>query len=175
MSTGSPGLVVDNAYEQSHIGDPFNSIIDRFLDTTGDGSGTTAMNTVADEFIIAPAAKYAYVIDELKILVGDTAGAFSITGFGNGAALTNGFKLEFRRGDDVLKTLFSAIKTNAELAALGKENFSLSDTFLSVTIKWAAPLRIPYGYSLVLETLDDMTTTEYMKARVKGRSFRLNP
>jgi len=171
--TGSPPLNQDVAHEQQLIGTLMNTVFDRFLDTVGDETGTTVMNTIADEFLITPGTGYIYVIDELKILVADTAGAFSIAGFGNGAALTNGFKLELRRGTNVEKTFFGAVKTNPEMISLGEEKMSLSDTLLTVTIRWPAPIRVPYGYSLVLQTLDSMVTIEYMKARAKGRSFRV--
>ena len=171
--TGSPPLNQDVAREQQLIGSLMNTVLDRFLDTVGDETGTTAMNTVPDEFLITPGAGYIYVIDKLKILIADTAGMLSIAGFGNGEALTNGFKLELRRGTNVEKTFFDAVKTNPEMISLGDEKMSRSDTLLTVTIHWPVPIRVPYGYSLVFQTLDSMVTMEYMKVRIKGRSFKV--
>lgn len=170
MANGPPQLNHNDAERQLFIGDVNNSIVDEYLANAG---GATGMNIAADAFFITPTdSQTMYVIDSLKIIVGDGKSLID-TGFGSGAALTTGFKLEIIDSDaNIVRPVFEEVTTNLDMTALGDERTIFWDESYSVTIKWGAPIRIPYGSQLVLTTQDAMAFLTFFKARAKGRIYR---
>jgi len=99
-----------------------------YLDTNGDGTGTT--NAVGDysaavtSFYLAPAVGEVIVLEKLIIQVADK-GAFAIDGYGGLAAgvVTNGVTIQFSRlGSVVTKLTDNApIVTNADMSRLNTD------------------------------------------------------
>lgn len=78
------------------IGDKEHSSYTRYLDTVGDRSGTKDIATTADRYFIQPAVGEIFLVDEIRIVIGDT-GLFSGGGFGAGAVLGTGCLLQIER------------------------------------------------------------------------------
>ena len=98
----------------------------RYLDTTGDGTGTKNAavdhSGAAETYQLLPAASTVYRVTRLVIYLEDTAG-FVPDEYGNtGAALTNGVEISIYDVDGASTVLDItngvAIKTNAQLAML---------------------------------------------------------
>lgn len=98
------------------------NIFSRFLDTNGDGTGTTNANGDysgtgnEDQFYIAPASGESFWIERMIVSVEDTSG-FTAQEYGNlGAALTDGIEVQVRTGADTVKIDLTdgvPIETNA--------------------------------------------------------------
>ncbi|MEW8418209.1 MAG: hypothetical protein AB2669_21375 [Candidatus Thiodiazotropha endolucinida] len=92
----------------------------QYLDTNGDGTGTTnaiANYTGGTEFLIAPGAAYTYGLYRMLVTIKDASGG-SADEYGNlGSALTTGIKLAvIDSSDNELLDLTAGIpiKTNSE-------------------------------------------------------------
>lgn len=98
------------------------AIINQFLDTNGDGTGTTNANgnyaVTPTEFYIQPGAGYYYKIARMIVEIEDTVG-MSATDYGNiTSGLTNGVSVQVKRGSTVLRDLTpDTVKANAQWAA----------------------------------------------------------
>lgn len=118
-SPSSPGELTA---AQALVLDPSRRL-DRYLDTTGDGTGTKNAGGVgadfsggATEFLIAPAAGEVFVLGRMIVTVEDTTG-FSAGEYGNlGAALGTGVGVYVRDGSGDVQDLTDGvmITTNAE-------------------------------------------------------------
>lgn len=92
----------------------------RMLDTVGDGSGSSAMNvnggTTPAAFKLAPADGELFIIRRVIVTMQDN-GNFPVGGFGAGAALTNGLRIQLAQsGTPVVGLDAGAIKTNEGFA-----------------------------------------------------------
>ena len=99
-------------------------LISQYLDTNGDGTGTTNANgdysSALDEFYIEPASDETYLIARIIISVEDTAG-MTAEEYGNlGSALTNGVEIQERDGTGVVTDFTDGvpIKANFQWGAL---------------------------------------------------------
>lgn len=96
----------------------------RFLDTNGDGTGTTDAignySVTPATFFVQPPAGYKFILTELQIHLSD-GGTFGSTVYGSlGAALTNGFSLLGKRNGVTILDLMSGVpvKNNDQLTHL---------------------------------------------------------
>ena len=141
----------------------------QFLDTNGDGTGTTNVNGnysgAADDFYYqAPAGK---IVELHRMIIGieDTSGA-TATKYGNIAALSVGIDINIKEEDDdlILNLTPAKIKTNAwwggycydvDLKTWGSGNELL-------VVRWTfsksgKPIKLPAGSKLVVTVNDDLT------------------
>lgn len=105
------------------------TLICRYLDTVGDGTGTknaTGDYTIATgtptDFFIAPAVGTRYLIRQLAIVVADNAN-FTSTTYGGGTALATGYAIEHQTDDATVLTDFTngvPVRTNGSLIHFGE-------------------------------------------------------
>jgi len=120
-------------YQLVQAGPVIRPVLHQFLTLAGDGTGThefTQDYTTPDDVFIAPAAGEIMVVESLKLLIADS-GAFTSSGFGQGAALTNGLEIKHMTDHTtpVLVKDFTAsqhIKTNTHLFSMG---FDVDESF----------------------------------------------
>lgn len=91
----------------------------KFLDTNGDGSGTTNANgnyaAAATDFYIKPGPGDRFIINRLIVHIEDTNG-MDVGAYGNAITLTNGIVIQMFKGSNVVTDLTSgdAIITNGD-------------------------------------------------------------
>ena len=97
--------------------------VDRFLDTNGNGTGSTAVtgdySSAQEIFYIQPPAATVYRLARMIVYIQDT-GAFDADGYGNGSALTNGIVVHKRDDSGVIDNLTAGIpiKSNSQWGRL---------------------------------------------------------
>ena len=177
---------LDNANKQKALGNPTNDILNRFLDSVGDGSGTKDMAAAADIYYLTPPDGLVYVVDSLRITLGD-ATSFDADGFGGGAALATGCLLKLEEFNDVAAVIHDftdavPIKSHEELAALGR--LEVSDGLVQTpgclvrcTIPWfeeGAPVRINGSKDerLAFTVADSLAGLTKMFVFAQGRIFK---
>ena len=160
-------------------------LINQFLDSNGDGSGTHNLNGNysggATEFWIeCPASADAqYEISRLIVNIEDTAG-MSAQEYGNlGAALTNGVKLEHRYVDDTVRLNLTPdpVQANADWSAYCYDAQVLSwgpgDEMLAVRWTFSKSgdfLVLEHGEKLVVILEDDLTGLISHRFLVQGHT-----
>lgn len=117
---------IESAHKSVLIGDSSHSLISRFLDTVGDGTGVKDIGAAADTYFIKPPSSRNYIIDEIVVILVDN-GPLTPTTFGAAAALATGclFRITEKPGAsaatvkrDLLDGL--VIKNNTDLAIIGE-------------------------------------------------------
>ena len=97
-----------------------NELLNRILDTDGDGTGST--NQAVDgsvtpvTFKVAPAAGETILISRVMFYIEDT-GNFDADEWGNGITLTNGVQMK-RKKNGVTTSFGAACKTTGDLAGM---------------------------------------------------------
>lgn len=155
----------------------------RYLDTNGDGTGTTnaiTNYTTETEFFIAPGTAYTYGLYRMLVTIEDASGG-SADEYGNiGSALTNGIKLSVIDSSDnelLDLTAGAPIKTNAEWGSncydvdqktwgTGNELFVVRWTF---TRDAEDPLIIKPGNRFAAVLNDDFSGLVAHKFLVRGK------
>ena len=145
--------------------------IDRYLDTNGDGTGTTSAignySVTQGIFYIQPPSDDVFQINRLIVFVQDT-GSFDSGSYGNGITLTNGITVRVQNNQGTFSDLTagSPIKINphwkrlcydANVSAygLGDESLGVRWTFS----KAGYPIRLDGGsYDRIEVLLDDNFT-----------------
>lgn len=109
------GLVVEGANVLPE------DMIYRFLDTTGDGTGTTQAtgdySGAAEDFLITAPSGYEYVLHRMIVKVEDGNSGFAADAYGSLTELTNGVRVRvYNAGGAVALALDGgiAIKSNAQ-------------------------------------------------------------
>lgn len=158
------------------------SVLTRFLDTNGDGTGTTNANgnysVTPEEFYIQPGEGYYYDIARMIVEIQDTSG-MSAVDYGNIAGgLANGVSVQVVRGATTLRDLTpDPIKSNAEWASYcydaDLKTWSTGNEFLAVRWTFAKsgkPLYLSGDHSdrLVVTLNDDLTGLVEHKFLVQG-------
>lgn len=112
------------------------------LSSNGDGTGTTSAigdySVTPLTIFIAPIAGEVYVIDKLVVHIADN-GSFVRSGYGAGAALTNGVQIQVSDSSGVLYSLLSGspVIDNEGWMHVGefdREQFSASEDSVSVSL-----------------------------------------
>ncbi|MCP4660995.1 MAG: hypothetical protein GY856_36805 [bacterium] len=143
------------------------SVLIQYLDTAGDGSGTTNIiadhSGAAEEFYIEVPPNRKYILFALTVIGADAAGPTS-GGYLGAGALTNGITLEKRNtGDDVLIDFTpEPVKAICQWSLYGGTGTSvqLSKEFrnrLDFVAMLGAPLELLSTEKLVVTVEDDFT------------------
>lgn len=173
---------LESAHKSVLIGDSSHSLISRFLDSNGDGTGTKDMGCPADIYSIKPPATRNYIIDEIIVILVDN-GPISPLQFGAGAFLATGclFRITEKAGAspavikrDLLDGL--TIKNNTDLAIIG-ECDRWSDVAESSIVarcnlrEKGTPITLygDKGNALEFVTQDDLSAIEALYVQVIGR------
>lgn len=174
----------ENAIQQELVGDDRQGRHRRFLDVTGDGSGSKEMNTTAATYRIKPATTETYVIDEICISAADLS-PLAPTGFLGLAALSGGILLGVREElgsspEIVTMDLLDGlpIKSTIGLMELGESDIIDQTGACAVSTKMrpkidGRPIRISgtRGESLVCQTQDNMSNLNHLRVSVKLRQY----
>ena len=146
-------------------------MINQFLDTDGDGTGTTSAvgnySSAADDFYVQAPANYTYHIERMIVSIEDTSGMIA-GGYGDtGAALTNGISLLIAEGATTLQNLTPApIKTNAQWGVycydVDIKEWGTTPTNELLLVRWTfsksgKPISLRSGQKLVIRVNDDLT------------------
>ena len=127
---------------------PVQGPVVRYLDTTGDGTGTKNAavdhSAAAEEYMLVPSSEI-YRIRKLRIFIRDGA-AFAANGYGaiSSSPLTNGVNVKVKdSGGDVLDLLHGVpVKSNAHWLHHGSLDtlspFGAGDKLMAVTLDFAA-------------------------------------
>jgi hypothetical protein len=158
-------------------------MIFRFLDTTGDGSGTKNANVNGSVtpviFRINAPTGYEYIIPRMLVKIEDASASFSAENYGAISTLANGITLAIHdeNGDSILDLLDGlTIKSNVNWARYAFDNefsnFGNGNVFLRV--RWSfflsgSPLVIRPGHSLRATIRDDLTGLVGHYFQVQGR------
>jgi hypothetical protein len=162
-----------------------STIVSRFLDTVGDGSGlyqaTGNYLSAAEDFKIVPASNEVITLERMIVSVSDTVG-MDADFYGNNLTLVNGIKVEVRDGSGLIFSLTDPqhpVFTNAGWAhycydasmltwGTGNENLVVRWTFS----KSGAPvvLRGIRGEYLTVTVNDNLTGLDEHQFLVQGLS-----
>lgn len=112
----------EDLFRAKLLGDITNNILERDLDTNGDGTGVSDQSAAAATYFITPTVTQFYVIHEIKITIFNNALATS-DNWGGIAALANGCLMRIEQVDDAVASTIRnltplALKTHYELARL---------------------------------------------------------
>lgn len=167
------------------LGDSSHSILTRYLDTVGDGTGTKNMNAAAgDVYFIKPPKDRNYIIDEVSILITDNATPTPIIFGGMAGALANGilFRITSKPGasDPVVdKDLLDGlpIKKNEDLSFFGAlDRWVDAATNCMIALKCnfrekGTPIVLfgHRGEALEFVTQDNMSTLTSLFVKIIGR------
>ncbi len=181
----SSSLSVVSASDQSAVNaKPPASLIRRFLDVDGDGTGVNdaigdySRMAEAEAFYIQPPAGTIYIIERMIVFVED-AGTFDSGSYGNGITLATGVVVRIQNDSGTLHDLTAgiAIKTNpqwgqccydAVVSKYGSGNESLSVRWTFA--KGGYPLRLIGDNNERLEILlhDDFTDLVQHTFKIEG-------
>jgi len=172
---------IESAEAHKLVGDPNHAEISRYLDTTGDGTGTKDMSAAAATYKLTPPAGTMYILDEIRIVGWDDQVAAGVTFMGI-TALTNGCKLEIRSQPSlsdavVIQDLTDGlpIKSNGDLACLGNTVLfnQGAESLVQCSIKGFAPYRLEgsRGESLVFQVQDNLSTVTKLYVTALGRAY----
>lgn len=157
-----------------------SNLLFQYLDTVGDGTGTTAMtgnySVTPQEFLyLVPANKQA-TIERLIVEISDN-GNFSAAGYGAGVALTNGIHLSIHDENDVQILLLTPelVKTNAGWAGvafnLNYIEFGNGDN--NLVARWdfsgaGSPLVLKAGHKIHADLSDNFSGLLFHRMMIQG-------
>ena len=181
-----PELNLDNAEVAHLIGANLAPLVREFLDSDGDGTGTTDMAGGADEYFRKPDTGEVWVIHSLEIIISDNGDIPPDEFAAMGAALGTGFLLKVKHsnadgtGESDLVDLLAGVQitTNNQLHYVGDLEFTIdtSESLLKVTLdfqkKFGFNLRLNPGDYISLETQDDMSSLVGMFCIINGLRFK---
>lgn len=141
----------------------------RFLDTVGDGSGSSLQNVDGSitpvVFKVTAAADEVLLIDRMLVDLADT-GSLDSGAYGNNIVLTTGIEFGVIRADATEEAMTDqhTVKTNADWVAFCHDvdplTFGLGDEVLTVRYTFAkdgAPVKLNPGDSFFMRINDDLT------------------
>jgi len=152
---------------------PASQIISQYLDTTGDGTGTTNMATTADTYLFAPTRECAisrmliYIEDNAQVVAGN---------YGGLSALTNGCSVTQVSGAVTLNLHGqNTVKKNADWARLCYDvsytTFGSGNDYVQARWTFAKsglPLLMESGDTLNFVVADDLTSIVSHYAMIQG-------
>lgn len=150
-------LSVETVNRLKHVGDLPQSVLLRYLDSNGDGSGTKDMGTTADDYYIEPGTNEIFLIERINISIygpGST-GVPELDNYGVITALTTGCLMEIRRTEGASPSVVvldlldgEEIKTNGDLFRLGEVHIELGSSRSGLVFRletrkmFGGPLRV---------------------------------
>jgi hypothetical protein len=152
---------------------PASQIISQYLDSVGDGTGTTDMSTTADTYFFAPTRPC--VISRMLIYIEDNASVVA-GNYGGLSALSTGVSVTQVSGSETLNLHGQVtIKTNADWARLCYDvdytGFGAGNQYVHVRWTFAKsgiPVEMESGDTLNMVISDDLTNLVSHYAMVQG-------
>lgn len=155
----------------------------RFIDLIGDGTGSTDMTVNGSvtpvPFFIAPAPGTIIIIDAFILFLQDNQ-KFTVTGFGAGAALTNGLSGGlWKDGVGIVDDLLAQhpIKTNMDFGAYSNDtihhDFGTTDEAMTITQSFTESIILREGFRFFVQINDDITSLVAMCIRMRARQVLL--
>lgn len=170
-----PGLTIASLPNVT-LNDPVDmgagTILREYLDTNGDGTGTTNANgdysSSADVFYIEAPTGLEYLVKELVWQVRDGAGTPSFSTYGILSALTNGITCKVMDGGTELADIFGgvAVVDNAGLELHADEIRTEGGSLVVARFRFDPPIYLEVGHTLEIGLNDDFTDLvgHYFKA-----------
>lgn len=170
----------DEILKANISGDIENSILERDLDTVGNGTGTVNQAAVAALYRIAPAVGSIFIIDEVKIVIANAALGVTSDNWGGIAALAAGCLMRTAQLNTTIENTLrnftaTGLKTHYDLAKMFDlaVPFNQVDSLVVGTYKPPQPIVLDGSkyQRLVWQVQDNLATLTSQVVSVKGRFY----